>query len=249
MKKFICIMITLLMLCVSFTACQGDRKKPKDPTESTAQASAEPETSETDTESAEISDDSFSEESGGIGGVGYSYRKYNQAFYGISRELSDLVGDEAFEEWKAWGGYDEGNPDMDFEKLSEKLNVLSFIQYFNISKEDFTAADRQTEFHTFTDEQIDALYADDKELLAQLFMNPRAININGDIYTPKWLMEHSPAEMKAVGITKEMLQEKYTQWVEEFDWGGIEISQNIKEKLDAWDAPVQDSTASEIQGQ
>ncbi len=245
MKKIISIIVVLLMLCVSFTACQDNAEKPKDPAESTMQPTAEPDTTEPETESAESSDNSTLEEPGGIGGVGYSYRKYIQEFYGISQELSDIVGDEAFEEWKAWGGYDEGNPDLDFEKLSEKLNVLSFIQYFNISKEDFTAADRQTEYHIFTDEQIDALYADDKELLAQLFMNPRAININGNIYTPKWLMEHSPAEMKAVGITKEMLQEKYNQWVEEFDWGGIEISQNIKEKLDAWDAPSEESASPE----
>ena len=234
MKKFICIMITLLMLCVSFTACQDHAEKPKDPTESTAQTTTEPDT--TDIQQTEPV---------GTGGIDsmYTDAEYQIGFYGVEHRFTEIIGQEAYEAWVEQSGYFEGKADRN------EYNILGFIKYFNISKEDFKAANLTIgeEYAVFTDEQIEALYSGDKDFLARMHMNPRAININGDIYTPKWLMEHSPAEMKAVGITKEMLQEKYTQWVEEFDWGGIEISQNIKEKLDAWDAPVQDSAADEIQ--
>ncbi len=238
MKKFICMLIGILMLCISLAACQSDEEKPKDPAKSTAQTTAEPETTDAETTAAQT-------EPAGTGGVEamYVYAEYEPGFYGIEHRFTRIIGQEAYEEWVRESGYFEGNPNLD------EYNVLGFIKYFNISKEDFKAANLAgTDNRVFSDEQIEALYSDDKDFLARMHMNPRAININGDIYTPKWLMEHSPAEMKAVGITKEMLQEKYNQWVEEFDWGGIEISQNIKEKLDAWDAPVQDSAAAETQG-
>ena len=238
MKKLICMLIGILMLSVSFTACQGDEEKSKDSAESTAQTTAEPDTTDAETTAAQT-------EPAGTGGVEdmYVYAEYQPGFYGIEHRFTEIIGQEAYEEWVRQSGYFEGKADLD------EYNVLGFINYFNISKEDFKAANMSApEFPVFSDEQIEALYSDDKDFLARMHMNPRAININGEIYTPKWLMEHSPAEMKAVGITKEMLQEKYTQWVEEFDWGGMEISQNIKEKLDAWDAPVQDSAADEIQG-
>ena len=45
-------------------------------------------------------------------------------------------------------------------------------------------------------------------------MAPEAINVNGEIYTPRWIAAHSIEEIKSAGITKEVLQDKYDEWID-----------------------------------
>lgn len=139
--------------------------------------------------------------------------KYDVGFYGIDPNFVGIPGREAYEEWLYQNGYYEGKVNLD------EVNLLKFIQYFDISKERFTVAAvsppyRLGDGHYFTTEKIDALYSDDKNLLAETFMAPEAINVNGEIYTPYWIASHSIEEIKAAGITEEMLQSKYDEWID-----------------------------------
>ena len=169
----------------------------------------------------------------------YSKGKYTIDFHAVASQFSDLVGQEAAEEWaKSCGLYSET---IDY----DKLNILEFIKYFNISKEDFKAANTPPpgyeDYAVYTDEQIDALYSNDKVLLAQHFMNPNAINVDGEIYPPIWFADCSLAEIQAAGITKEVLEEKYEDWVFAFSEQSS-MCQNTKEILDAWNEEISEET-------
>lgn len=139
--------------------------------------------------------------------------KYDVGFYGIAYDFTCIPGREAYEEWLYQNGYYEGKVNLD------EVNLLKFIQYFDISKERFTVAAvsplyRLGDGPYFTTEKIDALYSGDKNLIAETFMAPEAINVNGEIYTPRWIASHSIEEIKAAGITEEMLQSKYDEWID-----------------------------------
>ena len=41
-----------------------------------------------------------------------------------------------------------------------------------------------------------------------MFANPNAVVIGESIYTPAWLIDYGPAELKAAGITAEILESK-----------------------------------------
>ena len=242
MKKLICICIFVLTLCI-LTACDSSENAPENTEDSTIQTT-EPETSETEANTGETL-------SNGIGGITkmYTDAKYDVGFYGIEHRFTEIVGQEAYEEWVEQSGYYEGNANLD------EYNVLGFIKYFNISKEDFKEANMPSpelesyiaypatleDYAVFTDEQIDALYSNDKALLAQYHMNPNAINVGGEIYPPRWFTEHSLEEVQAAGITKEVLEGKYDDWVFAFSEAS-DICQKTKEILDAWNEEISEET-------
>ena len=229
MKKLICICIFVLTLCI-LTACDSSENAPENTEDSTIQTT-EPETSETEANTGETLPN-------GTGGVERMYveEKYHVGFYGIEHRFTEIVGQEAYEEWVEQSGYYEGNADPD------EYNVLGFIKYFNIPKEDFKEANMKVpDSPVFTDEQIDALYSNDKALLAQYHMNPNAINVGGEIYPPIWFADCSLAEVQAAGITKEILEEKYEDWVFAFSEQSS-MCQNTKEILDAWNEEISEET-------
>ena len=180
MKKLFSIFISLLIVCI-FTACSTTEELPEDTEDSTIQTTG-PEASETVDDTGEVTPDGF----GGVERM-FVEEKYDVGFYGIEHRFTEIVGQEAYEEWVEQSGYYEGNADLD------EYNVLGFIKYFNISKEDFKEANMPPpefesyiaypatleDYAVFTDEQIDALYSNDKALLAQYHMNPNAINVGG----------------------------------------------------------------------
>lgn len=229
MKKLICICIFVLTLCI-LTACDSSENTPENTEDSTIQTT-EPETSETEANTGETLPN-------GTGGITKMYReaKYDVGFYGIEHRFTEIVGQEAYEEWVEQSGYYEGNADLD------EYNVLGFIKYFNIPKEDFKEANMKVpDSPVFTDEQIDALYSNDKALLAQYHMNPNAINVGGEIYPPIWFADCSLAEIQAAGITKEVLEEKYEDWVFAFSEAS-DICQKTKELLDEWNEEISEET-------
>lgn len=242
MKKLFSIFIFLLTLCL-LVACNTTEELPENTKDSTVQT--------TELETSETVDDTGEATPNGFGGIERMYveAKYDVGFYGIEHRFTEIVGQEAYEEWVEQSGYYEGNADLD------EYNVLGFIKYFNISKEDFKEANMPPpelesyiaypatleDYAVFTDEQIDALYSNDKALLAQYHMNPRAINVDGEIYPPIWFADCSLAEVQAAGITKEVLEEKYEDWVFAFSEQS-DICQNTKEILDAWNEEISEET-------
>lgn len=132
-------------------------------------------------------------------------------------------------------GYYEGTVSLD------TYNIREFIKYFDISKDRFTVAAVSPPYLLgdgpfFSHEKIDALYSDDKNLLAQTFMAPEAINVNGEIYTPRWIASHSIEEIKAAGITEEVLESKYAEWTDSEKLAvNSEICAKTKALLEAFD--------------
>ena len=199
---------------------------PEDTKDSTAQTT-ESESNETEVPAA-----------GGTSGM-YTTREYNMDYYAISSLFSQLIDKEAYEEWLDSVGF------YDNTATRHTMNIVEFIKYFNIPKEDFKAANMEMpEYAVYTDEQIDALYSNDKTLLAQYFMNPNAINVGGEIYPPIWFTEHNLEEVQAAGITKEVLEKKYDDWVFAFSEAS-NICQNTKEILDAWNEEISEETTAE----
>ena len=225
MKKLFSIFIFLLTLCL-LVACNTTEELPENTEDSTVQTT-ESETNETEASAA-----------GGTSGM-YTTREYNMDYYAISSLFSQLIDKEAYEEWLDCVGF------YDNTATRHTMNIVEFIKYFNIPKEDFKAANMEMpEYAVYTDEQIDALYSNDKMLLAQYFMNPYAINVDGEIYPPIWFTEHSLEEVQAAGITKEVLEEKYEDWLSAFSEQS-DICQNTKEILDAWNEETSEETTAE----
>ena len=198
MKKLLFAVTMLLILCTVFAGCETAEKPPED-TEDTAVETIEPEGNTTELEPEGTG--------GGLPAFDMDY-EYVFDFYGISSEFTDLIDREKVDEWLSMGIHDK-NYDHDW------INIQNFIKYFDIPKEDFIVANTPPGVRPiYTDEQIEALYSDsyDKESFARLFRNHDAINIKGDIYTPRWILEHSLEEIRAVGITDEMLRIKFDEW-------------------------------------
>ncbi len=224
MKKLFSIFIFLLTLCL-LVACSTMEELPEDTKDSTAQTT-ESESNETEVPAA-----------GGTSGM-YTTREYNMDYYAISSLFSQLIDKEAYEEWLDSVGF------YDNTATRHTMNIVEFIKYFNIPKEDFKAANMEMpEYAVYTDEQIDALYSNDKTLLAQYFMNPNAINVGGEIYPPIWFTEHNLEEVQAAGITKEVLEKKYDDWVFAFSEAS-NICQKTKEILDAWNEETSEETTA-----
>ena len=237
MKKLICICIFVLTLCI-LTACSTTEELPENTEDSTVQT-VEPKTSKTQV----IVNNEEPQKAGGIDNI-YAESAYNMDFYGIESSFSELVERAAYEEWLDSCGF------YDRTAAPEDISILAFIRYFNIPKEDFKKANTPPpefdydEYAVYTDEQIDALYSNDKTLLAQYFMNPNAINVGGEIYPPIWFTEHNLEEVQAAGITKEVLEKKYDDWVFAFSEAS-NICQKTKEILDAWNEETSEETTAE----
>ncbi len=155
--------------------------------------------------------------------------KYEMGFYAITSVFQEIPGWEAYEEWIYENGYYDGKLNIN------EVDMLKFIQYFDISKDRFTVAAVTPPYNLadgpyFTLEKVDILYSGDKNLIAETFMAPEAINVNGEIYTPRWIAAHSIEEIKAAGITKEAMQSKYDEWI---DTGKFQESSEVCVKTKA----------------
>ena len=226
MKKLLFAVAVLLILCTIFAGCETAGKLPENTEETTAET-IKPTDSTTELEPEGTG--------GGFPAFDMDY-EYVFDFYVISARFTDLIDSEKVDEWQRMGMHGK-NCDYNW------CNIQNFIKHFDISKEDFIAANTPPAGYpypgVYTDEQIEALYSDsyDKESFARLFRNHDAINIKGDIYTPRWIMEHSLEEIRAVGITDEMLRIKFDEWfyrgwLNEDDAYSSRYCEQIKPKLE-----------------
>ena len=139
----------------------------------------------------------------------YPYRRELQQFDG--KLFKAVCGDEAFQEWvDTFNKTGENDPDK---RPYEECNLLSFIEDFDVSKEDFKAYTTGIDGgNAFTDAEIDLMYSGTKAQQAAAFANPNAVVVGENIYTPKWIATHSAQEIQAAGITSSMLAEKAASW-------------------------------------
>ena len=171
---------------------------------------------------------------GGMGGnLGYTDWEYNFIYYGVESRFEDLVESEAFDEWLVSCESSPGHT------RAEDYNMLAFIQKFNISKENVIAKNKSLKgYEVFTDEQINALYSNDKGLLADAFMNPNAVRVGDEIYPPKWVATHTLDELKAAGITESILEAKCSEWKETFGESS-DVYTGAKALLDQYQAEIE----------
>lgn len=135
-----------------------------------------PTTDTTSPETVVNVDDLNSDDSGG----GYiTSSKYRQCYYDVPYDFVMLVGEEEFDRW-----YDEI-----YEFNPDKSQIVSFVQYFNISKEDFEKTNLQmaksfAEFNptmrpldyenqqTYEIYNADIVYTFDDEIINEYYLTP-----------------------------------------------------------------------------
>jgi len=256
MKKLF-ILLLAAIICLSATACTNQTENNPEQTEEKVSTNASTETiTTTDTAEStetpsETSDTEITAVEPGIGSGAERYYyigAYEISYYGIAGRFEDLrADDEDFRDWfdnfidhKEYLFRELGDIEAyeDYLMSSDEsvVNIENFVNLFDVTKEEFRAADLiiGEEYAVFTEAQVDALFSGDRELIDEQFINPCAIKVNGVIYTPKWIEEHTLEEIKAVGITKDMLADRYddylNHWVEE-----SAHTIDLKNKIDHFD--------------
>ena len=204
MKKYglICM---LFILCMVWIGCSQAKPAPSEP----SGAEPPPVTEPVVTDPMEPDEPlNGTEPEQGMGGTDWLMReaKYDFEFYGIPGRIADIVEEEAFNAWVE-EAYSKSKENL------EDYTILTFIDYFTISKDDLTKASQGWgEYDTFTDEEIEALYSKDPKQLADCFANPYAIRVGDEIYPAKWVVTHTVEEIAEAGITLEELTTKYARW-------------------------------------
>ena len=218
MKKIL--LLSLLLLSIITIGC------------SKAPAPSQP---QGETESAEPSEDNQINQ-GAIGG--HSFEKdyeYDILYYGPAAPFTDLIkaeDPEGLAEWRASFDNPDGTTNY------KDITMIKFIQRFDIPKEVIVSTNNSYQYPIFTDEQIEALYSNDKKLLADNFMNPNAVRVGDEIYLPKWVATHTLDELKAAGITESILEAKCSEWKETFGESS-DVYTGAKALLDQYQAETE----------
>ena len=212
MEKILFLSLSLLFISIIMIGCAPAPSLPQSEPESTAPS------------------ENIQNSQGGMGGSptnGYSDFPYKLEFYGIPSSLAPLVDSNELDQWFASCKNSSG-------RTTEDCNILNFIQTFNIPKEDIIAINEELGYYKlFTDKELDALYSNSKKQLADTFMNPCAIRIEDEIYTPKWVANQTVDGLKAAGITESILEAKCSEWKDEFPESS-EIYTKAKALLDRY---------------
>lgn len=188
-----------------------------------------------ETESAAPSEDNQINQ-GAIGG--HSFKKdyeYDISYYGPAGSFTDLIkaeDPEGLAEWRASFDNPDGTTNY------KDITMIKFIQRFDIPKEVIVSTNNSYQYPIFTDEQIEALYSNDKKLLADAFMNPDAIRVGDELYAPRWVATHTLDELKAAGITESILEAKCSEWMETFGESS-DIYTGAKALLDQYQAETE----------
>lgn len=244
MKKIFALLL-IMLICISVVACtkQADENASTSAATDTAEITTNvPDVDDTDTE------ETVDEPNTG-GDLGkYIYRAaYSIDYYNHTSPYGKLAEDqEAYKKWRA-DAYDyamyllkEKGDREAYENLcisTESINptVENLIEKFNIPKEKFLEKNTELgEYAQYTEAQIEALYSGDRELIIEQFMNPCAIYVNGEIYTPQWILDHTVEELKAVGITKDILEGKLDAY-DRYIASETEYFIDLKNKIENFD--------------
>ncbi|MCI8332878.1 MAG: hypothetical protein HFE78_08660 [Clostridiales bacterium] len=203
MKKYmlICLLLVLILVCIG---CSQAKPAPSEPS-ATEPLVTEP----TVTQPIEPN-----EPEQGMGGTGratleYKYDIYKH-FYSLSTSFVELADEEEFRQWRATFDNEDGTTNY------EDINLLTFIEEFDIPREAFEEVNNSYSAPLLSDEQVEALYSKDPTQLADCFANSYAIRVGDEIYPPKWVATHTAEEIAEAGITLEVLSEKCVEWAETF---------------------------------
>lgn len=123
----------------------------------------------------------------------------------LSMQFINLVDYDEFENWLD----STSSMSSDCTSIAELANLYSFIKHFDIPNEtvrEILVNLRNGSEDDFSDEEIDLIISGDDEAVAKLFAADTAILKGSDIYSLKWVYNHSPEDYAAVGITAEELE-------------------------------------------
>lgn len=182
MKKVICLSISLMLCFFSFFIFSACDNESKDNSTTTASLTETKTSAKTDVQSDNNKTTSFEND---IGGGFITTRKYRVRYYSVPYQFILLVGEDAYNEWRA----------LNNTKTTDELNEMKikrFIQYFNISREDFDKANLEFakvlkgEFDIklmmnpkdYADQEIeeifnaDIIYTFDDEIINNYYLSP-----------------------------------------------------------------------------
>ena len=149
--------------------------------------------------------------------IGGSYEQCEEhiwSYHSIVISLIDYVGFDTYNEWS------ESFSDTDeFGRLKEDFSIQSFIEHFQIPREDFEDCiniwvdsvieadptedrDEYLEEYGYTDSQIDALYSGDQAKINEAFCGEMAYYNpeDGQLYSIYWLSDHTAEEYDQAGL-------------------------------------------------
>lgn len=140
------------------------------------------------------------------------YSLFDWKLAAIEGGLIEIVGEEAFEEWRI--GKESFGCTTD---PSENMNLYALILDFPQHKAAMEARmyevleiDRANGWRThFTEEEeIKLLMNGEKDEICAYFVSPAAVYQDGKIYSPEWLNTHTVADYEAENLPKDQLREK-----------------------------------------
>lgn len=145
----------------------------------------------------------------------------------IDGGIIDVIGAEAFEEWRQ--GKESVGCTTD---LAEEVNLYALILDFPQHKAAMEARltelaeiDRANGWKVSPDEEeIELLMNGEKDAISEYFVSPAAIWHDGKIYSPEWLDTHEVSDYEAEAIPPEKIREKLDEilWLSAFtDLSGL----------------------------
>lgn len=176
----------------------------------------------------------------------------------IDGGIIDVIGAEAFEEWR------QGKESVGCTtNLAEEMNLYALILDFPQHKAAMEARlielaeiDRANGWEVSPDEEeIELLMNGEKDAVSEYFVSPAAIWHDGRIYSPEWLDIHEVSDYEAEGIPPEKIREKLDEilWFSAFtDLSGlaeklsiylgepIELPAPSEKPEERWEFPAED---------
>lgn len=221
MKKYL--FILLLLAVLAFTSCNSTA------TVSSSEDLASESSVDSDyvssedivstVSSEEVLEEDEPETTNNVGGEDYCYA-HKWVYHSFETELIEYIG---WDEFNAWSSSCEDTCSS---------NIVAFVKYFDISKEELIAIQEEEcagldesfwdavyEAYGMTedeymgsmmlsDEQIDAIYSGDEALIETLFSGALAVDAeDGNRYSITWLESHSAEDYASAGISADSLED------------------------------------------
>lgn len=139
------------------------------------------------------------------------YSLFDWKLASIDGGLIDIVGVEAFEEWRI-GKESSGCTTDPSEDMNLYALILDFPQHKAAMEARLTETaeiDRANGWNVdLTEEEIELFINGEKDAVFAYFVSPAAVYHDGKIYSPEWLDTHTVADYEAENLPKEQLREK-----------------------------------------
>ncbi len=149
------------------------------------------------------------------------YGLFDWKLASIDGGLIDIVGEEAFEEWRI-GKESFGCTTDPSENMNLYALILDFPQHraaMEARLYEMAEIDRVNGWTvSLNEEEIELLLNGEKEEIFAYFVSPAAVYQDGKIYSPQWLDTHTVADYEAENLPKEQLREKLDEilWLSNF---------------------------------